>query len=123
MREDGLVCRRARHGWGLEEAGGGRPEGRDGAGSSDRSRTPGSRPAPQVTPASKDDQFSIDVLLPPLYLNQSLYTAPFKVLVWGPHSKSRFLSDKVPIDMTETYGAENAVPHLPAEGRAVRRKT
>ena len=63
--------------------------------------------------------YTIRVTLPPLWLNPGLYSAYFKVFVWGGRQNARHVSDKVPLDVTGVHGFEGALLH-PAATWSVR---
>ena len=66
--------------------------------------------------------YSIEATFPPLWLSPGLYALWFKVMVAGAYESSRFVTDKVTIDVEGASGvAESALLH-PGVGWAVARQ-
>jgi len=57
-------------------------------------------PAFRLDAITDGDQYAVNVTVPPLWLNPGLYSADFKVLLWGTRDDARHVSDKIPIDIT-----------------------
>jgi hypothetical protein len=64
--------------------------------------------------------WTIGLRIPPLWLNTGLYSLHFKALLWGNFGKARYVSDKVPLDVTGRHSRVDAILH-PAGQWSVRR--
>ena len=64
--------------------------------------------------------YAIALKIPPLWLNSGLYSLHFKALFWGNFGKARYVSDKVPLDVTGRHSRVEAILH-PAGDWTVRR--
>jgi len=64
--------------------------------------------------------YAIGLRIPPLWLNTGLYSLHFKALFWGNFGKARYVSDKVPLDVTGRHSRVEAILH-PAGEWSVRR--
>ena len=78
-------------------------------------------PELSIAGVSKNDCYEIKVSVPPLFLNPGLYSAYFKVMVWGGKANSRHLSDKIPVDVTGAHGPDSALLSPPIEWEVSRR--
>jgi lipopolysaccharide transport system ATP-binding protein len=66
-------------------------------------------PALGVSSVKAGDVLDLSVDVPALWLNPGLYSAHFKVLLWGNFQGARNVSDKVPIDVTGSFNRVDAL--------------
>jgi len=59
--------------------------------------------------------YAIAVSVPPLWLNAGLYSLYFKTLLWGKGDNARYLSDKIPLDVTGLHSRAETLLHPAVE--------